>query len=200
MKHLMPPLPYAPSALAPLLSEETIQYHYGKHLQTYVDNLNKLAEGTPYADMCLELIITTAPEGALRNNAAQVWNHTFYFDGLTPAPKTIPAGLQKQLCADFGSVEAFRAALQTAAAGLFGSGWTWLVLDADCHLRVLPLSNAGNPLRLGLQPLLTLDVWEHAYYIDYRNRRADYLEALWQLTDWERVASLSQRPPVGLYY
>ena len=108
--------------------------------------------------------------------------------------------MQKQLCADFGSVEAFRTALQTAAAGLFGSGWTWLVLDADCHLRVLPLSNAGNPLRLGLQPLLTLDVWEHAYYIDYRNRRTDYLEALWQLTDWERVASLSQRPPVGLYY
>lgn len=200
MKHLMPPLPYAPSALAPLLSEETIRYHYGKHLQTYVDNLSKLAEGTPYADMCLELIITTAPEGALRNNAAQVWNHTFYFDGLTPTPKSIPAGLQKQLCADFGSVEAFRTALQTAAAGLFGSGWTWLVLDADCHLRVLPLSNAGNPLRLGLQPLLTLDVWEHAYYIDYRNRRTDYLEALWQLTDWERVASLSQRPPVGLYY
>ena len=143
MKHLMPPLPYAPSALDPLLSEETIRYHYGKHLQTYVDNLNKLAEGTPYADMCLELIITTAPEGALRNNAAQVWNHTFSCDGLTPAPKTIPAGLQKQLCADFGSVEAFRTALQTAAAGLFGSGWTWLVLDADCHLRVLPLSNAG---------------------------------------------------------
>lgn len=200
MKHLMPPLPYAPSALAPLLSEETMQFHYGKHLQAYVDNLNKLAAGTPYADMSLEHIVTMVSEGALLNNAAQVWNHTFYFNGLAPAPQSIPADLQKQLRADFGSVEAFRSALLTAAAGQFGSGWTWLVLETDLHLRILSLPNAGNPLRLGLQPLLALDVWEHAYYIDYRNRRGDYLEALWQLTDWERVASLARRPSADLYY
>lgn len=185
MKHKMPGLPYELSALAPKMSEETLNYHYGKHLQTYVDNLNKLVPGTRFEDMDLEEIVCMAT-GAVFNNAAQVWNHTFFFRSLAPEPKPMPEKVESLLLASFGSVEHFREQWFAAATGLFGSGWVWLVLDHG-NLAILQEPNAGNPLTKGLCPLLTLDVWEHAYYVDYRNRRADYVQAVWDLTDWEAV-------------
>lgn len=186
--HVMPELPYKPEELAPKMSKETLEFHYGKHLQTYVDNLNKLISGTPFEQDELEDIIKKA-DGALFNNAAQVWNHTFFFEHLSPCQPAIPACLSDALARDFGSVEEFKAQFTKAALGLFGSGWVWLVVDQSGHLMIVSESNAGTPLRKGLQPVLTLDVWEHAYYIDYRNRRAAFVEAFWDLVDWKKVAA-----------
>ena len=187
MKHEMPVLPYAPEALAPKMSRETIDYHYGKHLQTYIDNLNGLIPGTPYETMSLDEIVRRA-DGAVFNNAAQAWNHTFFFRMLTPEQGPVPEKLAAKLTAEFGSVDAFRERFTRAALGLFGSGWVWLVADREGRLSIEARSNAGNPLTEGLRPLLTVDVWEHAYYIDYRNRRTDFLKAFWELVDWRQVA------------
>ena len=187
MKHLMPKLPYAADALAPVMSKETIDYHYGKHLQTYVDNLNRLIENTPYDGMSLEEIVKSS-DGATFNNAAQAWNHTFFFDMLTPCKKEIPANLFDVLTRDFGSVETFKDQFSKAAISLFGSGWVWLAADKHGHLSIDAMGNAGNPLIKNLKPVMTIDVWEHAYYIDYRNRRADFVKAFWGLVDWDKVA------------
>lgn len=186
MKHSMPQLPYTMEALAPYMSRETLEYHYGKHLQTYVDNLNKLIAGTPFENMTLEDIIRKA-DGGIFNNAAQTWNHTFFFETLTPNQTAMPDKLVEKLTEDFGSPEAFLQEFTQKATTLFGSGWTWLVADPQGKLSIVTTSNAGNPLTQGLKPMLVIDVWEHAYYIDYRNRRAAYIEAFWNLVDWEKV-------------
>ena len=189
MVHVLPQLPYAADALAPKMSKETIEYHYGKHHQAYVNNLNNLIPGTPYENMPLEEIIVKAESGPIYNNAAQVWNHTFFFFTLSPTPKSMPSGkLAEAINRDFGSFDAFKEQFtKAAAAGLFGSGWTWLAADDNGKLSIVSESNAGNPLRKGLHPLLTVDVWEHAYYIDYRNVRPDYLKNFWELVDWNTV-------------
>lgn len=187
MTHTMPQLPYTLEALAPKMSGETLEYHYGKHLQTYIDNLNKLIVGTPYETMPLEEIVCKA-DGTIFNNAAQTWNHTFFFDTLTPAQQPIPEKLAAALAKEFGSVEAFKEAFSKAAVGLFGSGWAWLAEGPDGKLSILAELNAGNPMTRGLKPLLTVDVWEHAYYIDYRNRRAEFVKNWWNLVDWQKVA------------
>ena len=183
----MPELPYAPEALAPKMSKETLDYHYGKHLQTYVDNLNKLIPGTPYEEMPLDEIVRKA-DGGIFNNAAQTWNHTFFFQMLTPAQKPVPAKLAAKLAEAFGSVEAFKEEFTKAAVGLFGSGWAWLAEDKSGKLAIVTEQNAGNPMCHGMKPLMCFDVWEHAYYIDYRNRRADAVAALWDRIDWKVVA------------
>lgn len=187
MKHLLPELPYAKDALAPIMSEETLEYHYGKHLQTYIDNLNKMIEGSPYEDMPLEEIVTKST-GSIFNNAAQAWNHTFFFETLTPEPVAIPDALEEKIREVFGSVETFKDEFSKAALSLFGSGWVWLAANDEGRLEIIQESNAGNPMTRGLKPLLTADVWEHAYYIDYRNRRAAFIEGLWKLVDWRKVA------------
>lgn len=184
---MMPQLPYELDALAPLMSKETLEFHYGKHLQTYVDNLNKLIPGTAYETMSLEEIILKA-DGGIFNNAAQTWNHTFFFQTLTPTAVEMPDRLKIALTEAFGSPEAFKEEFTKAALGLFGSGWTWLVRDDKHKLSIVSESNAGNPMKKGLKPLLVIDVWEHAYYIDYRNRRAGFIEAFWKLVDWDKVA------------
>ena len=184
----MPALPYAPDALAPAMSRETVDYHYGKHLQTYVDKLNELIAGTPYSEMTLDEIVKCS-DGAIYNNAAQTWNHTFFFDTLTPEQKALPEKLEQLLVRDFSSVDAFKERFDKAAVTLFGSGWVWLAADKHGRLLIEPMPNAGNPLVRSLKPLLALDVWEHAYYIDYRNRRADYVKAFWSLVDWDKIAA-----------
>lgn len=189
MKHLMPQLPYAPDALAPRMSAETIAFHYGRHLQTYIDNLNRLVEGTPYAEMSLADIVTKA-DGAVYNNAAQAWNHTFFFTQLSPAPTALSPALSQALAARFGSVDAFKSAFEQAAISLFGSGWVWLAVDVQHELQILSMPNAGNPMTEGLHPLMCIDVWEHAYYLDYQNRRADYVKNFWQLLDWGHVEQI----------
>ena len=187
MVHKMPELPYSTEALAPKMSKETFEYHYGKHLQTYVDNLNRLIPGTPYESMSLQEIVKKA-DGPIFNNAAQAWNHTFFFLILTPDQKPMPQKLADRIARDFGSVEAFKEEFSKAATGLFGSGWTWLAADKDGKLQIISESNAGNPMTKGLKPVMTIDVWEHAYYIDYRNRRADFIKSYWELIDWDKVA------------
>lgn len=191
MLHKMPELPYKTEELAPKMSKETFDFHYGKHLQTYVDNLNKLIAGTPFENSTLEDIIRQA-DGGIFNNAAQTWNHTFFFLSLTPHQPQMPAALKDALTRDFGSVDAFKEEFTKAAIGLFGSGWTWLVADKDGHLSIISESNAGNPLKRGLIPIMTIDVWEHAYYIDYRNRRADFVKTFWELVNWEYIAAKLQ--------
>ena len=186
MKHFLPELPYASDALAPRMSKETFEYHYGKHLQTYIDNLNRLIEGTPYEDMPLDGIVMKS-DGAIFNNAAQTWNHTFFFLTLTAEPVKMPERLAAKLAESFGSVDRFREEFSKAAVGLFGSGWAWLVEDKSGHLSIVQKQNAGNPMTDGLVPLMTVDVWEHAYYIDYRNRRPAFVEACLELTDWNKV-------------
>jgi Fe-Mn family superoxide dismutase len=187
---VLPPLPYAENALEPVISAKTIGFHYGKHHRTYVDNLNKLAAGTEYADQPLEKIIAAtagkAEKAGVFNNAAQVWNHTFYWKSLKPkGGGEPPAALKQKMEASFGSVDACRKALADAAVSQFGSGWAWLVLDAG-KLGVVKTGNADVPLTKGIKPLLTIDVWEHAYYLDYQNRRADYVTAvLDKLINWE---------------
>lgn len=184
----LPELPYAIDALAPALSRETLEFHWGKHHQTYVNNLNNLVEGTDWAEKSLEDIILGA-EGGLFNNAAQVYNHTFFWSSMTPQGGGEPKGaLKDALVATWGSVEAFVKAFSDAAAGNFGSGWTWLVKDADGKLSILNTSNADTPIRHGLKPLLTIDVWEHAYYIDYRNARPVFIKAFFEkLVNWAFV-------------
>lgn len=184
----LPELPYAIDALAPAISRETLEFHWGKHHQTYVNNLNNLVEGTDWAEKSLEEIILGA-EGGLFNNAAQVYNHTFFWSSMTPQGGGEPKGaLKDALVATWGSVEAFVKAFSDAAAGNFGSGWTWLVKDADGKLSILSTSNADTPIRHGLKPLLTIDVWEHAYYIDYRNARPVFIKAFFdKLVNWAFV-------------
>lgn len=186
MIYTLPPLPYATDALEPKMSQETIEYHHGRHLQTYVDNLNRLIAGTPHEGATLESIILHAT-GPLFNNAAQVWNHTFFFESLSPEPEPMPKELKKALVRDFGSVDSFKAEFKKAAADIFGSGWAWLAEDGNGTLHIIRESNAGNPMRAGFKPLLTIDVWEHAYYIDHRNRRAAYIDNCWELIDWKKV-------------
>ncbi len=189
MKHELPLLPYPLDALEPKMSRETLEYHYGKHLQTYINNLNGLIEGTKYENMPLEEIVKTT-DGPIFNNGAQTWNHTFFFLSLSPNPKREPGGsLAEAIDRDFGSFEAMKEQFTKSAIGLFGSGWTWLSRNADGKLFITNESNAGNPLRSELTPLMTCDVWEHAYYIDYRNRRPDFIDAFWQLIDWNAVES-----------
>jgi Fe-Mn family superoxide dismutase len=186
MNYSMPTLPYSADALVPLMSRETINYHYGKHLQTYVDNLNRLVVGSPCEGMTLENVVKCA-DGALFNNAAQVWNHTLFFDGLTPLQQPMPKRLQSAIERDFGSVDNFKEQFTQAATSLFGSGWVWLVQNNDGGLAIVSTSNAGTPLRDEKNPLLTLDVWEHAYYIDHRNRRIDFIQDWWKLVDWDKA-------------
>lgn len=180
-------LPYAYDALAPQLSEETLRYHHDKHYAGYVAKLNELILDTPFARQPLEDIVLAA-DGAVYNNAAQAWNHEFYFEELSPAPQTAPTGaLLDAVVRTFGSVDALKERMNREAVGLFGSGWVWLAADRQGDLVIVATPNAGNPLRQGLVPLLCLDVWEHAYYIDYRNRRADAVAALWDRIDWKTV-------------
>ena len=189
MEYTQPKLPYAPDALAPAISKETVDYHYGKHEKAYIENLNKLIKGTEYEDMALEDIIRKA-EGPLFNNASQAWNHIFYFFSFSPEGGGEPDGdLRKAIDEQFGSFADFKKAFVQAGVGLFGSGWVWLSRDNDGKLFITQGSNAMNPLREGLTPLLTFDVWEHAYYLDYQNRRADALDALWSIVDWDIVGS-----------
>ncbi|OGT30139.1 MAG: superoxide dismutase [Gammaproteobacteria bacterium RIFCSPHIGHO2_12_FULL_35_23] len=185
----LPPLPYALNALAPHISKETLEYHYGKHHQAYVTNLNKLVEGTEYAKKSLEDIIKTASAGGIFNNAAQVWNHTFYWHCLSPQGGGLPTGaFAKAIEKTFGSFEAFKEKFSTTAATTFGSGWAWLVKNAQGELELVSTSNAGTPLTQRQTALLTCDVWEHAYYIDYRNARPQYITAFWNLVNWDFVA------------
>lgn len=184
-----PTLPYAEDALEPAISAETVRYHYGKHEKAYIDNLNKLIADTEFADMEIDDIIRKA-DGAIFNNASQAWNHIFYFFSFSPEGGGEPVGkLREAIDRDFGSFEDFKKAFVQAGVGLFGSGWVWLVRDNDGKLMILQGPNAKSPLTDGLTPLLTFDVWEHAYYLDYKNRRADALNALWQIVDWDVVAS-----------
>jgi len=189
-EHPLPELPYPRDALAPLISKETLDFHYGKHHAAYVANLNKLIPGTDFEDMTLEEIVKRAKPGPIFNNAAQVWNHTFYWNCLSPKGGGEPGGeLAGAIEKDFGSVAKFREAFTKAATTLFGSGWAWLVREPGGKLAVVATSNAGNPMTEGKTPLLTCDVWEHAYYIDYRNRRPDYVEAFWKLVNWKLAGS-----------
>ncbi|HHJ80145.1 MAG TPA: superoxide dismutase [Fe] [Candidatus Tenderia electrophaga] len=189
MAHQLPELPYAQDALAPTISAETLEYHYGKHHQTYVTNLNKLIVGTEFENASLEEIIQKA-DGGLFNNAAQIWNHTFYWNCLSPNGGGAPTGaLADAINSSFGSFDEFKQKFATSAATNFGSGWTWLVKNSDGSIAIVNTSNAGCPLTDGQTPLLTIDVWEHAYYIDYRNARPKYLESIWAIVNWDFVAS-----------
>ncbi len=188
MNFELPTLPYGSDSLKGAISARTIEFHYGKHHQTYVNNLNNLIQGTRFEEATLETIIKEA-DGAIFNNGAQVWNHTFYFMSFSPTGGGEPTGtLLALINKNFGSFEEFKQKFSQAAISLFGSGWAWLVKKADGSLDIIQESNAGNPLRQGHIPLLTFDVWEHAYYLDYQNKRADYIEALWKIIDWETVA------------
>ena len=188
MKHELPALPFAQDALAPTISAETLDYHYGKHHNAYVTNLNNLVPGTEFENSTLEEIILKA-SGGIFNNAAQVWNHTFYWNCLSPSGGGAPAGdLGAAIDAAFGSFDNFKAEFTKAAATNFGSGWTWLVKNADGSLAIVSTSNAGTPMTAGQTALLTVDVWEHAYYVDYRNARPKYLGEIWNLFNWDFVA------------
>ena len=189
MAHELPPLPYAKDALAPVISAETIEYHYGKHHQAYVTNLNNLIPGTEFEHLSLEEIVKVS-SGGIFNNAAQVWNHTFYWNCLSPNGGGAPTGaLADAINAKFGSFEEFKKQFNQSAATNFGSGWTWLVKNADGSIEVFNTSNADTPARHGKQALLTVDVWEHAYYIDYRNARPSYMEKIWDKVNWAFVAA-----------
>jgi superoxide dismutase, Fe-Mn family len=189
MTHVLPPLPYEKNALEPVISAETIDYHYGKHHQAYVTNLNNLIPGTEFESMSLEDIIMKS-SGGVFNNAAQVWNHTFYWNCLSPSGGGAPKGaLGEAINAKFGSFEELKKQFNQSAATNFGSGWTWLVKNADGSLEIFNTSNAGTPMTSGKKALLTVDVWEHAYYIDYRNARPKYLETIWDKVNWDFVAA-----------
>jgi Fe-Mn family superoxide dismutase len=190
MEHKLPPLPYAKDALAPIISAETLEYHYGKHHATYVANLNKLIPGTEFENLPLEAIVKKAT-GPVFNNAAQVWNHSFYWNCLAPNAGGEPTGaLKSAIDAQFGSFAQFKQKFTDLAVGTFGSGWAWLSRDPNGALAIESTSNAATPLRDGKKPLLTCDVWEHAYYIDYRNARAKYVEGFWTLVNWRFVETL----------
>jgi len=192
-EHILPPLPYAANALDPVISARTLSFHYGKHHKAYVDNLNKLVAGTKFANLSLEKIIAKtagkATSTAIFNNAAQSWNHSFYWSSLKPkGGGEPPAVLKKKIEASFDTVDACKKELATAATSQFGSGWAWLVLDGT-KLKVVKTSNADVPLTKGMKPLLNIDIWEHAYYLDYQNRRMDYVDAvLEKLINWEFAA------------
>lgn len=189
MAFTLPPLPYAMDALAPTISKETLEYHYGKHHQAYVTNLNNLIAGTEFESASLEDIIKKS-SGGVFSNAAQVWNHTFYWNSMSPNGGGEPTGaLLEAINAKWGGVAAFKEAFNKSAAGNFGSGWTWLVKKPDGSLDIVNTSNAATPLTTDDVPLFTCDVWEHAYYIDYRNARPKYLESFWNLVNWDFAAS-----------
>lgn len=189
MKFTQPRLPYAPDDLAPVISQTTIDYHYGKHEKAYIDTLNQLIENTPFEDMALEQIICNS-EGKLFNNAAQAWNHIFYFFQFAPGGQKAPGGkLMEQIERHYGSFEEFQKQMEEAGAAVFGSGWVWLANDEKGDLHIIKASNAENPLTRGLNPILVFDVWEHAYYLDYQNRRPDYLHRLWDIVDWSVIES-----------
>ncbi|MAO52266.1 MAG: superoxide dismutase [Fe] [Pusillimonas sp.] len=188
MAFTLPELPYALDALEPTISKETLEFHYGKHHQTYVTNLNNLVAGTEFESASLEDIVKKA-SGGVFNNAAQVWNHTFYWNSMSPNGGGEPSGkLAEAINAKWGSVAAFKEAFNKSAAGNFGSGWTWLVKKSDGSLDIVNTSNAATPLTTSDAPLLTCDVWEHAYYIDYRNARPKYLESFWNVANWDFAA------------
>ena len=185
MQHQLPDLPYAADALEPHISAETLEFHHGKHHQTYVTKLNELIAGTEYEDLPLEEIVRRASGGTF-NNAAQTWNHSFYWNCLSPSGGGAPTGkIAEAIGARWGSFEKFKEELTQSAATNFGSGWTWLVKNTQGGLEILNTSNAGNPLTEDKTPIFTIDVWEHAYYIDYRNARPKYIEACWKLLNWE---------------
>lgn len=189
MSFELPKLPYALNALEPVISQKTLEFHYGKHHQAYVNNLNNLVPGTKFENASLETIIMEA-DGGIFNNGAQVWNHTFFFNSLAPNAGGEPTGaLAESINKNFESFSAFREKFSKAAVTLFGSGWAWLVKKQDGSLEIVQESNAGNPLRKGMTPILTCDVWEHAYYLDYQNKRPDFVEAFWKLVDWKTVGA-----------
>jgi Fe-Mn family superoxide dismutase len=185
MKHELPELPYPSNALEPHISAETLSFHYGKHHRAYVDKLNDLIPGTPFEKMALEEIIRNA-SGGIFNNAAQVWNHSFYWKCLSPDGGGAPTGkIAERINSQWGAFEKFQKELTQSAVTNFGSGWTWLVQNRQGELEIVNTSNAGNPLTEGKKPILTIDVWEHAYYVDYRNARPKYVEAYWKLVNWD---------------
>lgn len=187
MKFSQPRLPYAVDALQPYISRNTIDYHYGKHESNYINTLNALIEGTEFENMSLEDIIMKS-EGKIFNNASQAWNHIFYFFQFSPEGLKEPTGkLREKIDATFGSFDEFKRQFEEKGATLFGSGWVWLSADKNGDLHITQSPNAGNPMTEGLRPILTFDVWEHAYYLDYQNRRADYLKQLWNIVDWDIV-------------
>ena len=187
MSFELPKLPYAMNALEPHISSKTLEFHYGKHHQAYVNNLNNLVTGTKFENSSLETIVLEA-DGAIFNNGAQIWNHTFYFSSFSPNGGAEPKGvLAEAINKSFGSFADFKEKFSKASATLFGSGWSWLVKKPDGALDIVQESNAGNPLRKGFTPILTCDVWEHAYYLDYQNRRPDYIESFWKIIDWNIV-------------
>lgn len=189
MKFTQPKLPYAQDALMPVISPTTIEFHYGKHEKAYIDTLNSLIEGTEFEDMPLEEIILKS-DGKLFNNASQAWNHIFYFFQFSPDGMKEPSGeLRKKIEEEFGSFDEFKKKFEQAGATLFGSGWVWLAADNDGKLFIVQSGNAGNPMTDGLQPIMTFDVWEHAYYLDYQNLRAEYLHRLWDIVDWNVIES-----------
>ncbi|USX13031.1 superoxide dismutase [Fe] [Oxalobacteraceae bacterium OTU3CAMAD1] len=189
MEHTLPALPYAIDALAPHISQETLEYHYGKHHQTYVTNLNNLIKGTEFENLSLEDIIKKS-SGGVFNNSAQVWNHTFYWNSLTPNGKGAPDGaLADAINAKWGSFDKFKEEFTKSAVGNFGSSWTWLVKKADGSLDIVNTSNAATPLTTDAKALITCDLWEHAYYIDYRNVRPKYLETFFKLANWDFAAA-----------
>jgi len=189
MPHVLPELPYKKDALAPHISAETLEFHHDKHHAAYVTNLNNLIKGTEYENLSLEETIRKAPAGGVFNNAAQIWNHTFYFNCLSPKGGGEPAGkLAEAINKAFGSFAAFKEKLTQSAVTNFGSGWTWLVANADGSVEIVNTANAATPLTSDKKPLLTIDVWEHAYYIDYRNARPKYVEAFWNLVNWDFVS------------
>jgi Fe-Mn family superoxide dismutase len=188
MEHTLPPLPFDKNALAPHMSEETLEYHYGKHHQTYVTNLNKLIPGTEFENLPLEEIVKKS-SGGVFNNSAQVWNHTFFWNSLSPNGGGAPSGaLGDAINAKWGSYDKFKEEFAKVAIATFGSGWAWLVKKADGTLDIVSTSNAATPLTTDSKALLTLDVWEHAYYIDYRNARPKFIEAYWNIVNWQFAA------------
>ena len=195
MPHELPPLPYPINGLEPNISKETLKYHHGKHHRTYVEKLNELIAGTEFENLPLEEVVTKS-KGAIFNNAAQAWNHNFYWHSLAPDGGGEPHGeLAQAIEQKFGSFGAFQEKFSAAATGVFGSGWAWLIAEADGTLTISTTSNAQTPLTKGVRPLLTCDVWEHAYYIDYRNSRPDYLKAFWALVNWKFAERNYQTKP-----
>jgi len=187
MTHQLPTLNFNLDALAPVISRQTLEFHYGKHHQAYVNNLNNLIKGSKFEESSLEVIIKEA-DGGIFNNAAQIWNHTFYFEAFSLNGNNEPSGeLANLIVKTYGSFAEFKEKFSKAAATLFGSGWAWLVKKNDGTLDIIQTANAACPVRDGLKPLLTCDVWEHAYYLDYQNRRPDYIEAFWKIVDWKVV-------------
>ena len=192
----MPTLPYRSNALEPTISAETIEYHFGKHLHTYIDNYNRLIKGSRFENLPLREVIAEAPEGPLLNNAGQVLNHVLYFEQFTPdaAKENTPSGnIADAIEFDFGSFDNFRKQMEEASTTLFGSGWVWLAQEENGRLTIVNCKNGDTPLRKGLTPLLGFDVWEHAYYIDYRNRRAEHIGKLWDIIDWDIIQSRMQQ-------